>query len=134
MLAKNGHSNWAFQTQPQPGWGWNDVLPYFKRSERNERGADDVGCARLKDLFGLSLEGATLIVKAVFEWRKHRSGMLTTNFAEAGGFIRSALGEPIPDLQLHSSSASWPTMAARPCSATATPATSACCALKGAAA
>lgn len=62
VLAKNGHSNWAFQAQPQPGWGWNDVLPYFKRSERNERGADDVGCARLKDLFGLSLEGATRIV------------------------------------------------------------------------
>jgi choline dehydrogenase len=24
-----------------PGWGWNDVLPYFKRSEANERGADE---------------------------------------------------------------------------------------------
>ena len=23
------------------GWGWDDVLPLFKRSERNERGADD---------------------------------------------------------------------------------------------
>lgn len=23
-----------------PGWGWDDVLPYFKRSEDNERGAD----------------------------------------------------------------------------------------------
>jgi choline dehydrogenase len=22
------------------GWGWNDVLPYFKRSEQNERGGD----------------------------------------------------------------------------------------------
>ena len=22
------------------GWGWNDVLPYFKKSERQERGAD----------------------------------------------------------------------------------------------
>jgi choline dehydrogenase-like flavoprotein len=27
--------------------------------------------------------------------------MLTTNFAEAGGFIRSQPGEPRPDLQLH---------------------------------
>jgi choline dehydrogenase-like flavoprotein len=27
--------------------------------------------------------------------------MLTTNFAEAGGFIRSAPEEPLPDLQLH---------------------------------
>jgi len=23
-----------------PGWGWNDVLPYFKKSETNDRGAD----------------------------------------------------------------------------------------------
>jgi choline dehydrogenase-like flavoprotein len=23
-----------------PGWGWDDVLPYFKRAEDNERGAD----------------------------------------------------------------------------------------------
>lgn len=23
------------------GWGWDEVLPYFKRAERNERGADD---------------------------------------------------------------------------------------------
>lgn len=24
-----------------PGWSWNDVLPYFKRAEDNERGADE---------------------------------------------------------------------------------------------
>jgi choline dehydrogenase-like flavoprotein len=32
---------------------------------------------------------------------RQRSGLLTTNFAEGGGFIRSAPNEPIPDLQLH---------------------------------
>jgi choline dehydrogenase-like flavoprotein len=37
----------------------------------------------------------------VFEWRSRRSGMLTTNFAEAGGFIKSSPEEAIPDLQLH---------------------------------
>src|SRR6185369_17381765 len=30
-----------------------------------------------------------------------RTGMLTTNFAEAGGFIKSSPHETIPDLQLH---------------------------------
>ena len=55
----------------------------------------------LKDLFGLSLSGAVDAVRAIFEWRRHRTGMLTTNFAEAGGFIRSAPDVDRPDLQLH---------------------------------
>lgn len=53
------------------------------------------------ELFGLSLKGLPRIVKGIFEWRSFRSGMLTTNFAEAGGFIKSQPGETIPDLQLH---------------------------------
>ncbi|MBI5278233.1 MAG: choline dehydrogenase [Burkholderiales bacterium] len=55
----------------------------------------------LKDLFGLSLAGVVRGIQGIFEWRNHRRGMLTTNFAEAGGFIRSRPEEPIPDLQLH---------------------------------
>src|SRR5262249_25674728 len=43
----------------------------------------------LTDLFGLSFTGIVNVVKGIAEWRKQRSGMLTTNFAEAGGFIRS---------------------------------------------
>jgi choline dehydrogenase-like flavoprotein len=60
-----------------------------------------VNAPRLTDLFGLSLQGVMNMARGVFEWRSRRSGMLTTNFAEAGGFIRSAPGEAIPDLQLH---------------------------------
>ncbi len=56
---------------------------------------------QLKDLFGLSLAGVINAIKGVFEWRRHRRGMLTTNFAEAGGFIRSRPEEERPDLQLH---------------------------------
>lgn len=37
----------------------------------------------------------------MLDWRKHRRGMLTTNFAEAGGFIKSQPNEVLPDLQLH---------------------------------
>jgi choline dehydrogenase-like flavoprotein len=55
----------------------------------------------LKDLFGLSLPGIVRAIKGIFEWRDYRTGMLTTNFAEAGGFIRSSPEEAIPDLQLH---------------------------------
>ena len=52
-------------------------------------------------MFGLSLTGMARAIKGIFEWRNLRSGMLTTNFAEAGGFIKSRTSEPIPDLQLH---------------------------------
>ncbi|MDM8167573.1 choline dehydrogenase [Roseovarius sp.] len=30
-----------WQQMGNPGWGWDDVLPLFKRSERQERGADE---------------------------------------------------------------------------------------------
>jgi choline dehydrogenase-like flavoprotein len=60
-----------------------------------------VDAPHLKDLFGLSGAGVIRLVRAVFEWRKQRRGMLTTNFAEAGGFIKSSPAERVPDLQLH---------------------------------
>ena len=53
------------------------------------------------DLFGLSLAGAARALRGVFEWRRHRTGLLTTNFGEGGAFIRSTPGELVPDLQLH---------------------------------
>ncbi|MES2936980.1 MAG: choline dehydrogenase [Pseudomonadota bacterium] len=60
-----------------------------------------VDAPHLKDLFGLSGAGLWRALQGIFEWRSRRSGLLTTNFAEAGGFIRSDASEPIPDLQLH---------------------------------
>ncbi|MFP5467742.1 MAG: GMC family oxidoreductase [Gammaproteobacteria bacterium] len=60
-----------------------------------------VNAPRVTDLFGLSLTGAWKMLKGIGEWRRARSGMLTTNFAEAGGFIRSSADESVPDLQLH---------------------------------
>jgi choline dehydrogenase-like flavoprotein len=51
--------------------------------------------------FGLSLPAAWRTLGDIFEWRRQRTGMLTTNFAEAGGFFRSQPGEPVPDIQLH---------------------------------
>ncbi len=54
-----------------------------------------------KELFGISFAGIVRAVKGIFEWRNQRSGMLTTNFAEAGGFIKSSPEEAVPDMQLH---------------------------------
>ena len=60
-----------------------------------------VDAPQLTELFGVSFTGVVNAVKGVFEWRRARSGMLTTNFAEAGGFVKSQPGEALPDLQLH---------------------------------
>lgn len=60
-----------------------------------------VNAPHLKDLFGMSPVGLVRAIKGIFEWRNYRRGMLTTNFAEAGGFIKSQPEEAIPDLQLH---------------------------------
>ena len=60
-----------------------------------------VNAPQLKELFGLSLTGVVRAIKGIFEWRNFRTGMLTTNFAEAGGFVKSDPAEPVPDLQFH---------------------------------
>ncbi len=60
-----------------------------------------VNAPHLKDLFGVSFSGLVQAIKGIFEWRKHRTGMLTTNFAEAGGFIKTSPDESTPDLQFH---------------------------------
>lgn len=43
MLYVRGHpldfDHW--RQMGNPGWGWDDILPYYKRGERNARGADD---------------------------------------------------------------------------------------------
>ncbi|HSW04009.1 GMC family oxidoreductase, partial [Aquabacterium sp.] len=43
MIYARGHrsdyDSWA--AEGNTGWAWSDVLPYFKRAEHNERGADD---------------------------------------------------------------------------------------------
>jgi choline dehydrogenase-like flavoprotein len=55
----------------------------------------------LTELFGLSIKGLGRIIKGAYEWNRSRSGMLTTNFAEAGGFLKSQPHLKFPDLQLH---------------------------------
>jgi choline dehydrogenase-like flavoprotein len=60
-----------------------------------------IDAPQLKGLFGLALSFVPRAIAGIIEWRNKRSGLLTTNFAEAGGFIRSAPGESVPDLQFH---------------------------------
>jgi len=60
-----------------------------------------IDAPRMIETFGVSVGGVARIVRAIGEWRRQRRGMLTTNFGEGGGFIKSDPSEPIPDLQLH---------------------------------
>jgi choline dehydrogenase-like flavoprotein len=53
------------------------------------------------DLLGLSLPGLWKLLRAIVQWRRERRGLLTSNFAEAGGFVKSRSDLDRPDLQLH---------------------------------
>jgi choline dehydrogenase-like flavoprotein len=52
------------------------------------------------DTVGLSLRGVARAVSAIRQWRRTRSGLITTTFATAGAFLRSMPEAPAPDLQL----------------------------------
>jgi choline dehydrogenase-like flavoprotein len=53
------------------------------------------------DLLGLSAVGAWKLLREIGRWRRERRGMLTSNFAEAGAFVRTRPDLARPDLQLH---------------------------------
>jgi choline dehydrogenase-like flavoprotein len=57
--------------------------------------------ARSLELFGYSFGGALRLVREAGRYRRERRGMMTTNFAEAGGFLRTSPDLPAPDVQLH---------------------------------
>ena len=41
------------------------------------------------------------MAREVYRYRRERRGMVTTNFAEAGGFLKTCSGLTTPDIQLH---------------------------------
>ena len=53
------------------------------------------------DLLGFSLIGGIKLMRAMWRWRRERRGVLTSNFAEAGAFIRTLPHLERPDVQLH---------------------------------
>jgi len=50
---------------------------------------------------GQSIIGLWNSAKAVVEWFRKREGAMTTNYAEAGGFLKLDPQAPAPDIQLH---------------------------------
>lgn len=57
--------------------------------------------SKSKDTLGYSFVGGYRAIKAVFEYRKHKTGIFTSNFAEVGGFYKSSPDIEVPDLQTH---------------------------------
>lgn len=51
--------------------------------------------------FGVSLPGSIDMFKQIGRYRKERRGMIASNFAECGGFLKSSPNLAIPNLQLH---------------------------------
>lgn len=60
-----------------------------------------VNAPHLKETFGVSWAAVVAILRGIFDWRNRRTGLLTTNFGEAGGFVKSRPEERTPDLQFH---------------------------------
>jgi choline dehydrogenase-like flavoprotein len=54
-----------------------------------------------RDLFGLSPHGIARLFDGIRRYRRDRRGMMTSNFAECGGFLKTDPKLPAPDLQLH---------------------------------
>lgn len=55
----------------------------------------------IQGTFGVSLSGSLDMLKQVKRYRSERRGMLASNFAECGGFLKSDPALAMPNLQLH---------------------------------
>ena len=53
------------------------------------------------DLFGFSPRGIVRALRELVRYRRGRRGMLTSNYAECGGFLKLSPDSPAPDIQLH---------------------------------
>lgn len=55
----------------------------------------------IQGTFGISMSGSLDMFKQIQRYRRERKGMITSNFAECGGFLKSDPSLSIPNLQLH---------------------------------
>ena len=53
-----------------------------------------------RGLVGLSLSGAWAVLKGLVHWARFRRGVLTSNFAEGTGFLKTRPEVTVPDLQV----------------------------------
>ncbi|SOE62308.1 Choline dehydrogenase [Burkholderia sp. D7] len=53
-----------------------------------------------RGLFGLSVTGMCTVIRGMIDWARFRRGVLTSNFAEGNGFMKTRPEEAVPDAQL----------------------------------
>ncbi len=76
--------------RPDVGSNLQDHLDYSAAFECDDR-----------RFLGQSMTGLINSAKAVIQWFRKRDGAMTTNYAEAGGFLTLEPDAPAPDVQLH---------------------------------
>ncbi|MEL0028091.1 MAG: GMC oxidoreductase, partial [Perlucidibaca sp.] len=57
--------------------------------------------SRSLDTLGVSVKGSLRLLREMGRFRNERRGMLTSNFAEGGGFLKTRADLDAPDVQLH---------------------------------
>ncbi|WP_409432265.1 GMC family oxidoreductase [Litorimonas sp. RW-G-Af-16] len=79
------------QTHDLPGVGENlqDHIDYVMAYDAN-----------VKDNIGFSVMGSFRLLGEIFKYVRKRHGMLTTNYAESGGYLYADRSEPSPDIKL----------------------------------
>ncbi|MBI4997455.1 MAG: GMC family oxidoreductase N-terminal domain-containing protein [Rhodocyclales bacterium] len=80
----------VIHNSPQVGQNLQDHLDYVA-----------LYASRSLDLVGISLGGAVRVAAEAVRYLATRRGMLTTNYAEAGGFLKTDPALALPDIQLH---------------------------------
>ncbi len=75
-----------------PGVGQNlhDHIDYVVAHKSNSR-----------ETMGISLGGVVDLTRGIFEWRKNRTGIISSPLAERGGFLKTDPALNRPDIQLH---------------------------------
>ena len=56
---------------------------------------------RRRASYGFAPSFLPRLIKGIVDYVRHRRGFLTSNLAEAGGFVKTDLGLPLPNIQYH---------------------------------
>lgn len=76
-------------------------LPWVGQNLQDHLDYTVIHRAKTLDVLGGSPGGVLRLLKEIGRYRRERRGMVASNIAEAGGFLKSDPALPAPDIQLH---------------------------------